>query len=68
LAEHDGGPLALPAARELGDEARALGVGHLSPAGDFREAAPAAEAEPGDGVERADARAGAFDHGMAAMR
>src|SRR5215468_12733287 len=41
----DGGRLRLPAPVELGHEPRALGIGHLRPACDLGDAAPAAEAK-----------------------
>src|SRR5262249_56075391 len=58
----DGGRLRLPAPVELGHEPRALGIGHLRPACDLGDAAPATEAKARCGVERADSGAGRFDH------
>src|ERR1700680_2362578 len=46
---------------DLGDDARALGVGHLRPAHDLVEAAAATQAQGGGWTESADAVAGGFD-------
>src|SRR3954470_487825 len=55
----------LQASVEIRRQALALGVRHLPPSRDLCEAAPASQADARCGVERADAVAGAFDHGRA---
>src|SRR5712671_3868392 len=65
LELYGGGAPGLQAPVEIGRQAFALGVGHLRPSRDLGEAAPASQADARCGVERADAVAGAFDHGRA---